>query len=226
MKQKRVYLVTATKAKTEEEFKRRPIAKSLAKLCEIYDNWSFEFDVVKDNKEGLSSVYNRYLNEDHKNDIILFVHDDVIIDTLFLVEHLRKSPYTVTGLAGTKSLNLKADKTAWHLMGERKDFLGEVRHIKDGSVWCTTFGPTIGQVAALDGLFIAVNVEQILTTGARFNEEFNFHHYDIAFALECQKHNVTMGVMPINVIHYGLGDSMLTQDWEESNKKFKEVYCL
>jgi hypothetical protein len=222
---KQVLLVTATRAKTEEEFKKRPIYKSLKKLYDMYNRKEFDFTVIKDNTEGLSTIYNKYITDENSDKIVLFVHDDLIIDTLFLVEHLRKSPYTVTGLAGTKSLNLNVEKTAWHLMSDRNDYLGEVRHFNDNNIWCTTFGPTIGQVVALDGLFLAVNVEQILTTGACFNETFNFHHYDIAFAMECQKHKVTMGVMPINVIHYGLGDSMLTADWEDSNKKFKDAYC-
>ena len=225
MKPKRIYLVTATRAKTEEEFKKRPIAKSLEKLCDMYDLTQFDFTVVKDNKEGLSTVYNRYLVEEHKNDIILFVHDDLILDTLFIVEHLRKSPYVVTGLAGARSTDLSVQKCAWHLMSRREEQLGEVKHIKDGVIWSSVFGPTVGQASVLDGLFLAVNVEEILKTEARFNTEFNWHHYDIAFAQECFKHNVTMGVLPINVIHYGLGDSMLTQEWKNSNKKFIETYC-
>jgi len=225
MIKKRIYLVTATRAKTEEEFKKRPICKSLDKLYNLYSRNEFDFDVVKDNKEGLSTVYNRYLTEEHKNDIVLFVHDDLIIDTIFLVEHLRKSPYVVTGLAGARSVDLKTDKCAWHLMSKRDQQLGEVKHIKDGIIWSSVFGPTVGQVCVLDGLFLAVNVEEILKTEARFNIMFNWHHYDIAFGQECFKHNVTMGVLPINVIHYGLGDSMLTQDWEDSNKRFKGYYC-
>jgi hypothetical protein len=226
MKPKRVYLVTASKAKTEEEFQKRPIYKSLKKLYNMYDRWEFEFEVVKDNKEGLSTVYNRYLTEEHKNDIVLFVHDDVIINDLFLVEHLRKSPYVVTGLAGTKKYNKSVEKTAWHLMStSREDFLGEVAHTKEGAIWTTVFGPTQGRCKLIDGVFIAVNVEEVLKTNARFNEAFNWHHYDIAFCLECETHNVSVGVLPISIIHYGLGDSMLTQDWEESNKRFKGYYC-
>lgn len=222
---KRVFLVTATKAKTEEEFKKRPIYKSLHKIYDMYSREDFDFDVVRDNKEGLSTVYNRYLTEEHKDDIVLFVHDDVIIDTMFLVEHLRKSPYCVTGLAGTALLKLTADKCAWHLMSDRETWRGEVKHIKDGVIWSSVFGKTTGAVTAIDGVFIAVNVEQLLKTEARFNEEFAFHHYDISFCLECQKHNRSIGILPINIIHFGLGDSMLSQDWEESNKKFKEIYC-
>jgi hypothetical protein len=222
---KQVLLVTATKAKTEEEFQKRPIYKSLKKYYDFYTRDEFEFDVVKDNKDGLSSVYNRYITDENSDKIVLFVHDDVIIDTLFLVEHLNKSHYTVTGLAGSALISLQEDKCAWHLMSKRENLRGEVKHIKDGKIWSSVFGETTGAVTVLDGLFFAINVENILTKPARFNEEFNFHHYDLAFCLECQKHNVSMGVLPINVIHFGLGDSMLTSDWEESNKKFKEIYC-
>lgn len=226
MKNKRVFLVTATKAVTEEEFKKRPVYKSLEKLYQMYDREAFDFDVVRNNSEGLSKVYNRYLNDEHKNDIVLFVHDDVIISEMFLVEHLRKSPYSVTGLAGTTLINLKADKCAWHLMSRNQECMkGEVRHINGGRIWTTVFGPTQGAVTVMDGLFIAVNVEKILKTEARFNEEFNWHHYDLSFCLECQKHNVSMGILPISVIHYGLGDSMISTDWEESNVKFKQHYC-
>jgi hypothetical protein len=47
----------------------------------------------------------------------------------------------------------------------------------------------------------------------------------MSFCLNANEKKVTSGVLPIRVIHYGLGDSMLTPEWEESNKKFKEIYC-
>ena len=222
---KRVYLVTATRAKTEEEFAKRPIYKSLQKYYELYSREDFDFNIVNNNTEGLSTVYNKFLTEEHKNDIVLFVHDDVIISELFLVEHLRKSPFAVTGLAGTALVDLTAEKCAWHLMSKRESMRGEVKHIKDNNIWTTVFGPTIGSVVMLDGLFLAVDVEKILQRGVKFNTEFDFHHYDLAFSQECVNSSLNIGVMPINVIHYGLGDSMLTQDWEDSNKKFKAHYC-
>ena len=40
---KQVLLVTATKAKTEEEFKKRPIYKSLKKFYDLYSRKEFEF---------------------------------------------------------------------------------------------------------------------------------------------------------------------------------------
>jgi len=225
---KQVLLVTATKAKTEEEFKKRPICKSIKKIYDMYTSETFDFTVVKDNKEGLSTVYNKYITDENSDKIVLFVHDDLIIDTLFLVEHLNKSPYTVTGLAGATTVNLKEDKCAWHLMSKRESYKGEVKHIKDGNIWTTVFGPTAGAVTVIDGLFIAVDVEKVLQRGVKFNEEpdFAFHFYDITFCLDCINSGLSVGVLPINVIHYGLGDSMNTSEWEKANLKFKQLYCL
>jgi hypothetical protein len=222
---KKVYLVTSTRCKTLEEFQKRPLAKSLDKLYKLYDRDEFDFHIIKDNQEGLSKAYNKFITEEYKDCIVLFIHDDVIIRDLFLVEHLRKSPYVVTGLAGTQTVSSKAEKAAWHLMGDPKSFVGEVAHIKDNKIWTTAFGPTQGRAKIVDGVFVAVNIEQILNTSARFNEVFNWHHYDMAFCLECVKNNVSIGVIPISIIHYGLGDSMLSADWEESSKRFKDVYC-
>lgn len=225
MKPKRIYLVTATRAKTEEEFKKRPIAKSLDKLCSMYDTTQFDFDVVKDNKEGLSTVYNRYIVEKYKDDIVLFVHDDLIIEDLFLIEKLNESPYDVTALAGAQEFNKSVPMLAWHLAASRESLRGEVAHIKDGKVFTTTFGPTPDRVVTFDGVFIAVNVKRCLQTNTKFIEDFNFHFYDIAFSLECSKNKLKAGVLPIRVIHYGLGDSMLTPEWGQTNIKFKQIYC-
>jgi len=46
----------------------------------------------------------------------------------------------------------------------------------------------------------------------------------MSFCLKANEKKVKVGILPIKVLHYGLGDSMLTSEWEESNKKFKEIY--
>lgn len=221
---KKVVLVTCTQAKTEQEFKQRPIFKSIEKLSLIYDLKQFDFAILKDNQKGLSEVYNSFIKSpEYLKDILLFIHDDVEIKDTFLVETLNESPYVVTGLAGTKVANLSAP-SAWHLMGDRQHFVGEVMHIKDNNIWTTVFGTTQSRALLIDGLFIAINVEQIINTQARFNETFKFHHYDLSFCLECNKHKVPVGVMPISVVHHGLGDSMNTEEWRQSAEEFKKLY--
>jgi len=218
---KPVLLVTCSR---ENNIEKRPIYKSLKKLSSLYSKTEFDYKVISNNQKGLSEVYNQFLTTKYKDYIVLFCHDDVVIDNMFLCEFLNKSPYVVTGLAGTKSFTLKNKPPAWNLMSSRDEHVGEVKHIKDNTVWTTVFGKTTSPAKLIDGLFISIDVEKIIKTKARFNEQFAFHHYDLALCLECIKHNVNIGIMPISVIHYGLGDSMLTQEWQISAKKFIEVY--
>jgi len=221
---KKVVLITCTRIKNMEDFKNRPIFKSIEKLTNLYSLKEFDFKICSDNKTGLSEVYNSFINnKEHVNDILLFVHDDVTIKDLFLVETLNESPFTVTGLAGTKTANLSAPP-AWHLMSDRFDYVGEVMHTKEDTTWTTVFGPTKTRTLLIDGLFISINVEKIINTQARFNEKFKFHHYDLALCLECNKHKVRVGVMPISVEHYGMGDSMHSEDWNNSAIEFKKEY--
>jgi hypothetical protein len=223
---KKIIAIVCTLSKTIDEFQNKPIYRTLEKLHKLYTDSEFDVRIVKDNKKGLSEVYNSYLIEEYKNDILVFMHDDLEINDLFLVEKLNESPYVVTGLAGSKTCDLSKNKLAWHLCCDRGDMMGEVSHKKDNFIWTSVFGPTSGRVLIIDGLFISVNVSELLKTEARFNEKFKFHHYDMAFCLNCNKHKVKVGVLPINVVHHGLGDSMMTQEWENSNIIFKEEYKL
>lgn len=222
---KQVIAVVCTLSKTIEEFQKRPIFKSLEKHHDLHGLDRFDIRIVKDNQKGLSEIYNTCINQDEFSDkILLFVHDDVELNDIFLYEKLNDSPYTVTGLAGAKSCDLNADKLAWHLATKREDMVGEVSHKKDDHTWTTVFGPTKSRTLIIDGLFIAVNVEKIKNTPARFNEKFTFHHYDMAFCLECNKYKVPVGVLPIYTVHHGMGDSMLSENWNKSNEIFKKEY--
>lgn len=222
---KKIHIVSCTRVKTQEEFQKKPLGKSLKKLNVLYTPEQLTSTIIFDNKQGLSTVYNSFLSEKYKDSYVVFCHDDLIIDTLYLYEHLNKTPYTVTGLAGANRFKTDSNlPPAWHLMSDPKSYVGEVKHIKDGIIFTTVFGSTLSNAKVVDGLFIAIDVEKIIKTKARFNERFQFHHYDLAFCLECLTNNITIGVMPINVIHYGLGDSMLTQEWENSAKSFSKVY--
>jgi uncharacterized metal-binding protein len=221
----KLLIVICTQAKTDAEFQKLPIYPSLKKQYEV-NSPNVDFHVFKDNKRGLSECYNEVLRDPkNANKTVLFVHDDVELEDLFLYEKLIDSPYAITGLAGAKSFNKHADKLAWHLCSSREDLVGEVAHISEGKVWTTVFGSTKSRALTLDGLFIACKVKELTEKGLTFDENFNFHFYDIAFCLRANENKVTSGVLPIRVIHHGLGDSMLTPDWEESNKRFKEQYC-
>lgn len=222
----KLLIVTCTKAKTAQEFEQRPLYKSLQKQHDSNAS-NVDFHVFKDNKRSLSECYNEILKDSkHVNKTALFVHDDVEIEDLFLYEKLVASPYSITGLAGARSFNKQADKLAWHLCAERKDFVGEVTHVApDKTVWTTVFGNTNSRALIIDGLFIACKVKDLLEKGLEFDPSFGFHFYDLSFCLRAYEKKVTCGVLPIRAIHHGLGDSMLTPQWEEANVRFRDAYC-
>ena len=224
MSTKRVYVVSASETKTFEEWKQKPIAKSLEKQNILRSAKEFDFHIVKNNKRGLPELYNEFLYDPkYKDDILLFVHDDVELEDVFLVEKLLNSPYAVTGLAGATTADM-SKPPAWHLMSDRSTHVGEVAHASENRVWTTCFGPTNSRALILDGLFLAVDVEAVTSKGAKFDEDFTFHHYDITFCLDCNSKKVKCGVLPIRVVHHGLGDSMNTPEWRDSAQKFYQKY--
>lgn len=221
----KLLIVICTQAKTDAEFQSLLIYPSLKKQYES-NSPNVDFYVFKDNTRGLSVCYNEVLKDPANiNKTVLFVHDDVSLEDIFLYEKLINSPYSITGLAGAKSFNKQSDRLAWHLSAPREDYVGEVAHTSEGRTWTTVFGNTKSRALTIDGLFIACKVKDLFVNDLTFDENFNFHFYDIAFCLRANDKKVTCGVLPINVVHSGLGDSMLTEDWEQTSKKFKETYC-
>lgn len=217
-------IVICTKAQSLEEFQTKPIFASLKKHTETNSN--IDFKLFTNNQEGLSKRYNEVLRDPaNLNKTVLFVHDDVELNDLWLYEKLVNSPYSVTGLAGAKSFNKLSDNLAWHLASHKQSHVGEVMHYKDGNVWTTVFGPTNSRSLTLDGLFLSARVNDLIDKDLYFDEDFNFHFYDIAFCLRANEKKVTCGVSPIHVIHHGLGDSMLSTEWQIANKQFREKYC-
>lgn len=222
----KLLVTVCTKANSIEEFVKRPIQKSL-QLHHDQNKGDIDINIVPNNTTGLSTVYNTVLKDPkNKGKIALFVHDDVELEDLFLLEKLIHSPYAVTGVAGARSFKKNTALAAWHLAAPREDYVGEAAHIKDGKVWTTVFGPTKSRALTLDGVFLACRVDELAEKEAFFDEDFKFHFYDIAFCLNANKKNVTCGVLPIRIVHHGLGDSMNSQEWKDSNELFRKKYCV
>lgn len=228
---KKVLLVTATKTKTFDEFLKRPIASSLGVLCDKrYIDDTFDFEVVKDNKDGLPAVYNRYITDKNKDKIIVFAHDDIEIHDLNIVEKLNNSPWDITGLAGGANFKL-GDRNLWHICCAPETLTGSVSHHlcwqSNGKIEVdktrqatTVFGPWPQRCLVLDGLFLAVDIEKALEKEFQFDERHTFHHYDISSCLIANERKLKMGTYPIHCFHHGLGDSFMSPEWESSNKTF------
>ena len=223
MKMKKILVVTCSK----NDGKTSPLMQSLKLL---QDDVSVVINA--NNKTGLPECYNRQLVPDNliKHDIVLFVHDDVYIDDLKLKGKLytavENMGYDIVGLAGASKMEMK-EPYLWHLMSDRQDWSGAVTHpVTDKQIMVTAFGPWPKRCLVLDGLFIAVDLKRALEVGWKFDEEFTFHHYDIASCIDANNKRLKMGTYPINVTHNSpglrdLNDKTFTKSKQTFIRKFK-----
>jgi GT2 family glycosyltransferase len=188
-------------------------------------------DMVWGNSEGLSTAYNRKIAQYAGSgvDFLVFVHDDVYLDDLKFADKLQKAHsilgFQIIGVAGAAALDIEFP-TLWHLMAKKEHRRGFVHHSIGGmQTEATNFGPTPAEVIILDGVFMAIHLPSIVAAGWRFNENYRFHHYDIASCLEAFKLGLKMGVFPIHLIHLSQGLSSFSDKlWRESNDVFLAEY--
>ncbi len=175
---------------------------------------------------SLTEIYNKGLNV-AKNDIIVFSHDDIILDKKNkwaekIINHFNKSEFGIIGKAGTTSLT---ESGRWwdepHLM------VGEVWHQqtdpKTGKInrwenrYSGNFGDKIIETIIIDGLFFAVHRRRLKK---HFDEDFKgFHFYDIDFSFANHLSGVKIGVVfDFGITHKSIG--ITNQQWEMNRAKF------
>lgn len=223
---KKILVVTCSKDHGRES----QLVKSLQN---IKDDVSLVLNA--NNSDGLSSAYNKQIVAENliKHDIILFAHDDVFIDDAKLQGKLYAAiyglKYDIVGLAGASEVNI-SKPCLWHLMSPRESWSGAVSHPYDAGhtkISVTSFGPWPSRCLVLDGLFLAVNLKRALEVGWKFNEDYMFHHYDLASCLDGNKLKLKMGTYPIWVTHSSPGlsdidDPTFVQSQETFYKSYKQ----
>jgi hypothetical protein len=172
---------------------------------------------------SLSKAYNMGL-EYSKNDMVVFVHDDVKFVTdnwgRKLSKHFSRNPeYGIIGVAGTDSL---VSGMWWE---DRIHMHGIVNHTENGRVWTSRFsqdqGNKLKEMIVLDGVFFAIDKTKIIH---KFDEEFKgFHLYDLGFIFPNYLAGVKVGVCTdIRLTHMSVGRT--NKMWEENKKQFEEKY--
>ncbi len=76
----------------------------------LYNNNGFQ-------KAGLSQLYNLYINDKYKDEIVLFIHDDINICDLFLSTQLNAAmkEFDIVGIVGNQECRKAEVKwTSWY----------------------------------------------------------------------------------------------------------------
>ena len=177
-----------------------------------------------DGISSLTEIYNKGL-KDSKNDIVVFMHDDLILETVNMtpkiVKLFEKHPeYGIIGIAGTDKL------TSGRWWENRENLYGKVGHIHEGKKHLSVFNPgvfndVLKDVVVVDGLFFMVRKGLLKK---EFNEQFNsFHFYDISFCVSNFLEGVKIGVTTkIELTHKSLGPTGMV--WEINKQLFEGIF--
>ena len=239
---KKVLIVVATQ-KNQTQWEESDEYIAINKI--IYDNTfshnsevccCVEVEVIFNNKSGLSKVYNEFMTPEYEDYIICYIHDDVVLYDNHFYEKLINSHKIapIVGLAGATKVNLPFSidsPTSWGSLSIEKDERGKnvkahqsgfVMHVKGGKMWSSCFGLVPQKIKIFDGLFMSFDISKCLDKGFRFDEDFDFHHYDISASVIAMKLGLEAVTSDILVKHKSVG--VMDATWVVSHRKFVDKY--
>ena len=191
-KNKETLSVVISTKKIDEEY-----IKHVKKMFSQPDT---EILVYENNGEkSLTEVYNIGL-EKSKNEIVVFMHDDLILETPNMTPK-------IVNMISKHSL----DSNYGIINGKR-----HVNHYSKG-----VFNEKLKDVVVVDGLFFIVHKGRIKRG---FNEDFKgFHFYDISFCVENYLEGVKVGVTTkFSITHKSIG--VTNKQWEKNKLFFEALY--
>lgn len=174
--------------------------------------------VVCENSNSLSSIFNRAIDVKFIDHIVIFMHDDVWIDDVFIGVHVFEAlqRFDVVGVAGSRNRILK--QPSWmhprsiNVRDDVENLLGCVAHdipnnahSKDRN-WVSEYGAKRGAARLLDGVLIATTVRALLQSNVRFDTRFAFHFYDLDFCMVAENAGLRLGVWPLAISHCSGGN--------------------
>lgn len=227
MYNKRHFIVSVTKGKKEDTLLYKNITE--CHNCDMFHPDICGFTFIENNTRGLSEVYNEQLADSSGVDYIHFIHDDVeILDKWQRVcADIESRPgWVIQGVAGASKIEIKYP-SLWNTMGDPRSFKGSLHHFtEDGKqLFSTPCGLRPAQTVLLDGVYLCVKVDLYRYSGWKFDEQFKFHHYDLAASLDAVNLGFKIGVANINIAHKSHGlHSLNDKEWQESNDLFLKKY--
>lgn len=218
-----IEIVSATRL-SEAAFAAAPLGVSLARLGgdrRLKPRISFE------NSSSLGEVYNARIESRDPAEILVFVHDDVWLEDFYfadrLIEGLKR--FDVVGVAGNSRLAPGHESWA-HVPGTRRLDLphlrGAIAHGDAPLGKVGFFGPIIGEVELLDGVFIAARKTALVQSDVRFDPRFSFDFYDLDFCRAARSKGLRLGTWPIAMTHRSTGNP--GPRWEASLKLYREKW--
>jgi GT2 family glycosyltransferase len=219
----KIYFIVATRESEANFWSKTATGKSLA----LYKSPHLEVNLYPENTTGLSEIYNLAIEKlKHEPSILVFAHDDIHILDFFWMNSILNGlhHFGIIGVAGNK--RRVPLQPSWAFVNQEfkwddaENLSGVVGH---GSSFppanLSIFGPPFQDVKLLDGVILAAFSETLKKNHMRFDEKFKFHFYDMDFCRQAEVRGITMGTIPLSLIHESSGN--FTSDvWQQSYKDY------
>lgn len=226
-----ITVVVATRLSKEDFLERSLLGKTLVRRASVT-----RVHLFPDNKRGLSEIYNEAarLNEAGPDQILMFLHDDVMLVDLFWEERVISALQTfdVLGVAGTtvrhpyqpswifKSLNLTTDQLTRENLALLSGTVGHGDCFPPRNV--SRYGPVPREVKLLDGLMLCMRASLFPQT-LQFDERFDFHFYDMDICRQAEAKGLKCGTVDISLVHKS-GGNFGSEAWRAGYAKYIEKW--
>lgn len=219
--------MVATRQSTEQFWDNIATGVSLT----LFPSPQLEVALYPENSKGLSEIYNKEIEQSkHDPCLLIFAHDDLHILDFFWMQQIFNglSHFGIVGVAGNKrripfqpAWAFIDGNFTWDDSANLSGIVGHGNSFPPSNI--SNFGPPFQEVKLLDGLILAAFSETLIKNHIRFDEKFKFHFYDMDFCRQAEIRGITMGTIPLSLIHQS-GGNFGSEDWKSSYHKYLQKW--
>jgi protein O-GlcNAc transferase len=224
----RLLVVCATRKSETDFWKKSALGNSLKIWL---SNPLIKPSIAFENTSGLSTIYNMQIRSANTGDALLFVHDDVWLDDPQWIDKVLHAinRYDIVGVAG--NTRICKDQPAWlvsKLEPDRFDWdhphlSGSISHGERANGVTVSYGLSPAKCQLLDGVFLAARARTLQSAKVEFDEQFQFHFYDLDLCRSARRVGLSLGTWPIALTHQSQG-SFLRPPWNAVYQQYRQKW--
>lgn len=185
--------------------------------------------VAYENTRGLSEVFNEAIAAAPEHALLVLIHDDVWLDENTFVQTIQRglAQYDVIGVAG--NARVRTGQPGWCFVDlqftwdDAKYLRGAVSHGQHAFGPASSYGDISGECQLMDGVFLAAHKQTLQKSGVRFDQQFEFHFYDLDFCRTATQAGLKLGVWPVRMTHQS-GGAFGSARWRETYLSYRQKW--
>lgn len=218
-----VEVVSATRYSESDFWSKSALGLSLKR--HLKQDARLSAKVSFENTRGLSEVFNESIDQSDEDTTLIFIHDDVWIDEPNFVDDVAKglACFDVIGIAGNK--RRLPNQPGWAFVDlqftwdDKSNLSGQVAHSKTAFGAVEVFGEAPAACELLDGVFLAAKKSSLDKANVRFDNQFDFHFYDLDFCRTAKQAGLSLGTWLVSLTHQSAGNFGIPQ-WRDKYQTY------